>query len=71
VREVLEAVKACGAEVAGIGVLVDRAEKEPDFGYPLYSCLRTVTPAYKPEDCPQCRRGIPLVKLGSSKQPQG
>ncbi len=70
-REVLEAVKACGAEVAGIGVLVDRAEKEPDFGYPLYSCLRTVTPAYKPEDCPQCRRGIPLVKLGSSKQPQG
>lgn len=69
VREVLDAVKARGGQVVGIGVLVDRAEQDLQLGYPLMSCLRSVTPAYKPEACPLCRQGLPLVKPGSSKQP--
>ncbi len=66
VREVLEAVADRNGSVIGIGVLVDRSERDLKLGYPLFSCLRSVTPAYKPEECPLCKGGIPLVKPGSS-----
>jgi orotate phosphoribosyltransferase len=66
VREVLDAVADKNGNVIGIGVLVDRSERDLKLGYPLFSCLRSVTPAYKPEECPLCKAGIPLVKPGSS-----
>ncbi|RJO61519.1 MAG: orotate phosphoribosyltransferase [Dehalococcoidia bacterium] len=66
VKEVLEAVAEKNASVVGIGVLVDRSEHDLKLGYPLFSCLRSVTPAYKPEECPLCKAGKPLVKPGSS-----
>jgi orotate phosphoribosyltransferase len=69
VREVLDLVREQGGIVIGIGVLVDRSEQEHDFEAPLFSCLRSKTITYKPEDCPLCAAGIPLVKLGSSNQP--
>ncbi len=68
-REVLDLVREQDGVVAGIGVLVDRSEQEHDFGAPLFSCLRSKTITYKPETCPLCAAGIPLVKLGSSSQP--
>ena len=68
VKEVLDAVAQHDGLVVGIGVLVDRSEHEFDFGAPLYSCLRSITPAYQPHDCPLCKQDIPLVKPGSSKQ---
>jgi orotate phosphoribosyltransferase len=68
VREVLDAVKGWEGEVVGIGVLVDRAEDELQLGYPLFSCLRSITPAYRPDECPLCKEGLPLTKPGSSKQ---
>jgi orotate phosphoribosyltransferase len=67
VREVLELVTGQGGEVIGIGVLVDRSEEKHDFGVPLFSCLRSVTPTYKPQDCPLCAAGIPLTKPGGSQ----
>jgi len=66
VREVLAAVKQLGGRVIGIGVLVNRSEREIDFGVPLFSCLRSETITYTPETCPLCARNIPLVKPGSS-----
>ena len=69
VCEVLEAVKERDGQVVGIGVLVDRAEHKLQLGYSLFSCLRSVTPAYRPEECPLCKQGLPLTKPGSSKQP--
>jgi orotate phosphoribosyltransferase len=69
VREVLGAVGERGAVLAGIGVLVDRSDRDPGFGYPVMSCLRSVTPAYEPAECPLCLQGLPLVKPGSSGQP--
>lgn len=69
VREVLDIVREEGGIVAGIGVLVDRSEQEHDFGAPLFSCLRSKTITYQPENCPLCTAGVPLVKLGTSTQP--
>ncbi len=68
VRQVLELVKEQGGKTIGIGVLVDRAEEAHDFGVPLFSCLRSVTPTYKAPECPLCAAGVPLVKPGSSRQ---
>lgn len=62
IAEVMDLVASFGGKVIGIGVLVDRSEQGQDFGVPLFSCLRSATPAYTPPDCPLCADGIPLVK---------
>ncbi len=67
IREVLEAVEKLEGNVVGIGVLVDRSPQKVDFGIPFFSCLRTEAITYKPEECPLCADGIPLVKPGSQK----
>jgi orotate phosphoribosyltransferase len=68
INEVLETVAEHGGKVVGIAVLVDRSEHTIDFGTTLFSCLRSVTSAYLPQDCPLCQQNIPLVKPGSSRQ---
>ncbi len=67
IREVMAAVNKQGGIVIGIGVLVDRSEQRVDFGVPLFSCHRSITPTYTPQDCPLCAAQIPLVKPGSSQ----
>jgi orotate phosphoribosyltransferase len=67
VREVISEVKRKGGQLIGVGVLVDRSEGTVDFGVPLFSCYRTSVPTYKPEECPLCRKGMPLSKPGSSE----
>jgi len=66
IREVMTAVTEAKGIITGIGVLVDRSEQGIDFGVPLFSCLRSITPTYSPEDCPLCANQIPLVKPGGS-----
>jgi orotate phosphoribosyltransferase len=68
VKEVIAAVKKLGGNIVGVGVLVLRSAKEPDFGVPFYACHRTDVIAYRPQECPLCAEGIPLVKPGSSQQ---
>jgi len=69
VSEVIQAVTGQGAEVAGVGVLVDRSEPDLAFGVPLFSCYRSVSLTYTAEDCPLCAARVPLVKPGSSQSP--
>jgi orotate phosphoribosyltransferase len=71
IREVIAAVKKRGGEVVGIGVLVDRSQQKVEFGVPLFYCHRSETITYAPEECPLCAAKIPLVKPGSSQNPQG
>ncbi len=66
IREVMAAVTNQGGIVVGVGVLVDRSEQTVDFGVPLFSCHRAITPTYTPENCPLCAAQIPLVKPSSS-----
>lgn len=70
IREVISAVNQLKGKIVGIGVLVNRAEQEVDLGYPLFSCHRSATVAYKPDSCPLCAQKVPLVKPGSSKSPE-
>jgi orotate phosphoribosyltransferase len=66
VRDVMAEVEKHGGMVAGVGVLINRAEGEVDFGVPFFCCHRAIVPAYAPEECPLCAAGIPLIKLGST-----
>jgi orotate phosphoribosyltransferase len=69
IHEVITAVNKLDGNIVGIGVLVDRSGQAPDFGFPLFSCHRAATVTYRPEECPLCAAGVPLVKPGSSQQP--
>jgi orotate phosphoribosyltransferase len=65
IRETINAVDRLGGIIIGIGVLVDRSEKDLDFNVPLFSCLRAPTTVYSPQECPLCVAHIPLVKPGA------
>ncbi len=65
-REVIEAVRRHKGKVVAAAVLVNRGDQEMDLGVPLFSCLRVSIPTYAPKECPQCKEGTPLTKLGSS-----
>ena len=60
VRDTVEAVRARGAEVVGVGVMVNRGAS-PDFGAPLFACLNVEVASWDPDACDLCREGVPLV----------
>ena len=59
-RDTVDAVTARGAQVVGIGVLVNRGAN-PNFDAPLHACLTVDEASWAPEECELCRRGVPLV----------
>ncbi|HWJ03977.1 MAG TPA: orotate phosphoribosyltransferase [Verrucomicrobiae bacterium] len=65
VQEVINIVKAAGAAPVGVGVMVNRSGGKADFGIQLEALLRLDLPAYKPEECPMCKEGLPVEKPGS------
>jgi len=66
VREVIDLMGELGAEVAGVGVLVDRTNGKIDFGVPLQALLSLEIESFAPEDCPLCQEGkLPAIKPGS------
>jgi orotate phosphoribosyltransferase len=63
VREVVDVVRAHGAAVAGVGVIVSRAHA--DFGVPTTALLDLPIESFDPESCPQCAAGDPITEPGS------
>ena len=63
-RLVLDEISRWGAQSVGVGVLVDRSGSSPDFGVPLFSCLRLPIASFDAGDCPLCVQWLPLVKPG-------
>jgi orotate phosphoribosyltransferase len=66
VRETVEVVRDRGGELVGIAVLADRSMQPLDLGVPLISLLKLEVEAYSPDDCPLCRKNIPLTKRGTT-----
>lgn len=60
VREVIDAVRERGAEVVGVGMLVDRTGGKVDFGVPFFACISLDVVSWTPEECPLCKQGIAL-----------
>lgn len=65
VREVIDIVRKYGGEVVGLGVVVDRTGGKIDFGVPFESVISMEVISYEADDCPLCKKGMPLVKPGS------
>lgn len=65
VREVIELVRAAGAELAGVAVAVDRSAGQVDFGAPLCSAVSMQVVSWEAQECPLCKQGIPVAKPGS------
>ncbi|HZQ52428.1 MAG TPA: orotate phosphoribosyltransferase [Bryobacteraceae bacterium] len=66
-QEVVRVAQAAGAEVLAAGSIIDRSNGLADVGVPRVA-LATLNPvAYKPEECPLCRVGQPIVKPGSRR----
>lgn len=67
VFEVIDIVKENGAEVIGVGFIVDRSNGKVNFSYPQFSTLKMNVVSYVPDECPLCKKGIEVVKPGSRK----
>lgn len=66
-REVIEVLRAAGAEVAAAGSIIDRSGGRAQVGVPQAALATLEVVTYPPEACPLCREGVPLVKPGSRR----
>ena len=65
VREVIDIVNSRKGKVVGVGVLIDRSGGKVDFGIKTEKLLTVDIKTFLPEECPLCKKGIPVVKPGS------
>jgi orotate phosphoribosyltransferase len=64
-RDVVEALRAAGTRAAAAGSIIDRSGGRASVGVPRVALATLEVVAYRPDQCPLCARGIPLVKPGS------
>ena len=67
VRELITLVQEGGANVAGLGALIERGE-ERDFGVAKNVLVRLETSAWDADQCPLCREGVKLEAPGSRRK---
>lgn len=67
VFEVIDIVKNSGANLVGVGMIVDRSNGKVDFGVPQISTLKMEVLSYLPEECQLCKDGTTAIKPGSRK----
>ena len=67
VQEAVDALVAMGANVVGVGVIIDRSGDRATFSVPFKSLARLEVGAFTEEECPLCRSGEPIYKPGSRK----
>lgn len=66
-QEVVDLAKELGAEVTGVGAIIDRSGGKAKFSVPFKSLAQLKIETFQPEDCPLCRAGKPITKPGSRK----
>jgi orotate phosphoribosyltransferase len=67
-RETIAVAQREGAEITGVGSIVDRSVQAVDFPAPFQTLLKLPLATHKAEECPLCAENLPLVKPGSRKQ---
>jgi orotate phosphoribosyltransferase len=66
-KEVIELLRAAGANVLGAGSIVDRSGGRADLGVPRVALATVDAVAWTAEECPLCRDGVAIEKPGSRK----
>jgi orotate phosphoribosyltransferase len=62
VRKVLTLLETAGANVVGVGFLIDRTNGGVDFGLPFYACHAMQIESYAPDACPLCEQALDLIE---------
>ncbi|MDR1916721.1 MAG: orotate phosphoribosyltransferase [Synergistaceae bacterium] len=65
VMEVIQLLRGMGADVLGVGAVVDRSNGGIDFGVDFISLLSLDVTSWEERDCKLCRDGAPIMKPGS------
>jgi orotate phosphoribosyltransferase len=64
-RDVIETLQAAGARVLAAGSIIDRSGGAVGVGVRRVALATLQVAAHRPEECPLCREGVPVVKPGS------
>ncbi len=66
-RETLSAVEGYRPQIIGIEVVIDRSggEAAKQFSVPCHALLSISARTFRPEACPMCAQGLPVVKPGT------
>ncbi|GAB4330465.1 MAG: orotate phosphoribosyltransferase [Candidatus Abyssubacteria bacterium] len=67
VKEVLALIGRMGARAVGVGAMMDRSGGEVEFGVSFKPLARLRVSTFRAEECPLCKRGVPLYKPGSRR----
>jgi orotate phosphoribosyltransferase len=65
VKEVAALLAQMGAQIVGVGAIVDRSGGKAGFGCRFEAAAAVALSTYEPDDCPLCAQGIPVHKPGS------
>jgi orotate phosphoribosyltransferase len=65
VKEVIALLQGMGAEIVGVGAVVDRSAGAVDFGVRFHALASMEIASWSEKDCPLCARGVPVAKPGS------
>ena len=63
--DVIEVLRAAGARVLAAGSIIDRSGGTANVGVARAALVTLQVAAYRPEECPLCQQGVPVVKPGS------
>jgi orotate phosphoribosyltransferase len=63
--ETMKVVTDAGGVVVGAGTLIDRSGGKADLGVPSKALVTLSIPTYSPDECPMCKKGLPITKPGS------
>lgn len=64
-HDVVDVLRAAGAEVLAAASIIDRSGGKAEVGVPRIALATLQVTAHQPEACPQCKAGVPVVKPGS------
>lgn len=67
IREVITLVESYGAEIVGIGEMLDRSNGKVSFDYPFLALATVQADDWTPSECPLCAKGIELTQRGSRR----
>jgi len=66
-RETMEVARRKGAIVVAAGAVINRSGSASPVDVPFAALAVLTPPTYKPDACPLCEKGMPVMKPGSRK----
>ncbi|MBM3777862.1 MAG: orotate phosphoribosyltransferase [Acidimicrobiia bacterium] len=68
-RETIAVARNAGASVVGAGAIIDRSDGRNGLDVPFRALTTMALVTHRPEDCPLCASGLPVIKPGSRVKP--